>query len=248
MSTAVQYVADLAHVREVSLLGTADLAFWEDRLRKEGLAPAGRDGKAQLLIVAAEAKFMGVPFREVSFSVLVSPPGPGASQDAAFLAQAFNSCRLFAFCERALFSTPYYYGDLRISTTAPVSIRLARGGAVVFEAEMRAGPSAPRRAPSRSGEEGWEGPVFLPGGRRGKGGPGKLLFARIRGHTRAYPFLPAEDAVTIRPSRGAEVLQALVDSQFAGKDWAVREDARHAKSKTYTRAEGLTGRPPGCRG
>ena len=40
MSLGIKYVADLKHVREVSLLGTADLAFWEDRLRGEGLAPA----------------------------------------------------------------------------------------------------------------------------------------------------------------------------------------------------------------
>ena len=35
MSTSVKWAAELAHVREVSLLGTADLAFWKDRLLKE---------------------------------------------------------------------------------------------------------------------------------------------------------------------------------------------------------------------
>src|SRR5262245_16342161 len=98
MNTAVQYDAELAHVREGSLRGTADPAFSTDRLMEEELVPAEQDGKAQLLIVAADARFLGVRFREVSFSVLVSRPGAGV-----FLVRAFNSCRLFAFCERVRF-------------------------------------------------------------------------------------------------------------------------------------------------
>src|SRR6202034_4248097 len=50
MEMPVKWVAELAHVREVSLLGTADLAYWKERLRAEGLCPAGRDGQAQILI------------------------------------------------------------------------------------------------------------------------------------------------------------------------------------------------------
>ncbi len=227
MSTAIKYVADLKHVREVSLLGTADLAFWEGRLREEGLAPAAQDGKAQLLVIAAAAKYLGLPFREVSFSVLVA----GHAQ-AAFLVRAFNSSRLFAFCERAFFSTPYHPGDVRVSAAVPTSVEVSAGGAL-FRAEMQADASALAREPSRSGEDGWQGPVFLPGGR---GGKGNLFFARLHGHTRAYPFLPSRDAVTVRPAPGAGALQALVDSPFAGKEWVIREDAEHAKSKTYRRA------------
>src|SRR5262252_5986485 len=85
MKTSVKWAAELAHVREVSLLGTADLAFWKDRLLKEELLPAESDGRAQLLIIAADAKYLGVRFRELSFSVLVSRPEEGARQDAAYL-------------------------------------------------------------------------------------------------------------------------------------------------------------------
>jgi aminomethyltransferase len=49
-----------------------DPDLWRDRLRDAGLAPAERDGRAQVLIVAADSKYLGVPFREVSFSVLVA--------------------------------------------------------------------------------------------------------------------------------------------------------------------------------
>jgi hypothetical protein len=72
MKTSVKWVAELAHVREVSILGTADLSFWKDRLYRQNLLPAERDGQAQIMIVAAESKYMGIRFQELSFSVLVS--------------------------------------------------------------------------------------------------------------------------------------------------------------------------------
>jgi hypothetical protein len=233
MNTPVKFVADVAHVREVSLHGTAELAFWKERLARDNLAPAEQDGKAQVLLVAAEMRFWGVRFRELSFSVQVTRPGERPRGDAAFLFHAFNSCRFFAFCERVFFSTPYYYGDVRISTAPPASVRLLKGGEVAFRAEMTA---APNREPSRSGEECWDGPIFLPR-RHGKEGPSLVFFARLQGQTRTYPFLQGEDVVTIRPSPGVEVLQTLLDSQFVGQEWAVRDNARHARSKTYKRLE-----------
>src|SRR5262249_38325691 len=115
MKPTVRFVAELTNVREVSLHGTADLAFWKGRLAKEDLHPAEHDGRAEVLIVAAEARFRGVRFRELNFSVLVAGHEEGVRSDGAYLVQAFNSCRLFAFCERVFFSTPYYPGDVRVS-------------------------------------------------------------------------------------------------------------------------------------
>jgi hypothetical protein len=235
MNTSVKWAAELAHVREVSLLGTADLAFWQERLLKEKLLPAESDGRAQLLITAADAKYMGVRFRELSVSVVVSRPQEGAWQDAAYLVRAFNSCRLFAFCERAFFSTPYYHGDVRVSASLPASVQLFKQGEVVFAAEMVADAPGLGREPSRCGEDCWEGPVFLPESRRRKGRQGKLFIARLRGHTQRYPFLPGSDSVAIKPSPDSEVLQALQGSHFVAKEWIVRADATHAKSKTYKR-------------
>ena len=65
MKTPIKYLAEPKHVREVSLLGTADLDFWKARLEDEDLTPAERDGKAQLLIVAADMRFMGIRFGAV---------------------------------------------------------------------------------------------------------------------------------------------------------------------------------------
>src|SRR5215218_5136234 len=126
---SIKYVAQLAHVREVSLLGTADLAYWTERLRSERLTPDECEGNAQVLVIAADARFKGMRFREVSFSILVHRPGAAAAVtgdaaagDAGFLAHAFNSSRFFAFCERAFFSTPYYHGRIAVSATVPASI------------------------------------------------------------------------------------------------------------------------------
>src|SRR5690349_2716741 len=128
----MKYVAEPTHVREVSLLGTADLAFWNERLAGEDLVPAVKDGKAQLLIIAADLKFLGIRFRELSFSVLASPVEGGARRDGAYLAQAFNTSRWFAFCERAFFAAPYRHGDVGVSASFPPSVRLRKGGEVVF--------------------------------------------------------------------------------------------------------------------
>src|SRR6476620_3923767 len=132
MNTSVKWAAELAHVQEVSLLGTADLAFWKDRLLKEDLLPAESGGQAQILIIASNLKYMGVRFRELSFSVLVSLPEAGIRQDAAYLVRAFNSCRPFAFCERVFFSTPYYHGDVQVSASLPASMRVVNKEEIVF--------------------------------------------------------------------------------------------------------------------
>jgi len=230
----IGYAASLTHVREVSLFGTADLAFWKHRLDPEGLIPAEKHGKARLMIIAADAKFMGIRFRELSFSVLAADH---SGQHGAFLVQAFNSSRLFACCERVIFSTPYTHGDVRVSAAFPPSVRLTKDGSVVFLAEMKSDAAAPGRAPTRSEEDGWEGPVFLPSIRNGKRRSAKWFFAKIRGHTETYPFLNSHDTLMIYPSPRSEILQALIDSQFTAIEWAVRADAMHAKSKTYDRSE-----------
>jgi len=54
MSTPVKFVAALKGVREVSLLGTADLPYWRQVLAKEGLVATERDGAAQIMVVAAD--------------------------------------------------------------------------------------------------------------------------------------------------------------------------------------------------
>src|SRR5687768_10385823 len=65
MSSTPKYVATLSRVREVSLLGTADLGFWQKQLGAVNLAPAEFDGSARVLVSASDATFMGLRFQEL---------------------------------------------------------------------------------------------------------------------------------------------------------------------------------------
>ena len=231
----MKYVAQLTHVREVSLLGTADLAYWKDRLAPENHTPAERDGKAQVLIIAADARFWGLPFRELSFSILVEPRHAPGARDAAYLLGAFNSRRFFAFSERTFFSTPYHFGDVRVSTSPRALIAVHRNPQPLFHAEMHAGTAGPTRESVRTGDDVWEGPVFLPRTSRGTSGPGRFFSARVAGEALRYAFDGARDTLNMSPAPGAEFLQSLTESRFAATEWLIRADATHAKSKTETR-------------
>ena len=234
-TTQVKWVAELSHVREVSLAGTANLSYWRDRLAEEHLIPSEIDGRAQVVIVAAAGRFKGVSFQELSFSIRVSPRETGIKRHEFYLVQAFNSCRFFAYCERRLFATPYSHGDVYLSTAMPAAIQLAHNRESIFQAEMSGGAAeTSQREPSRSGEESWEGAVFLPACRRRNHRPGRLFFAHVRGYTSTYPFLDSADLCSIRAASGTAICEALIASRFAATQWTIREDATHAKSKTYT--------------
>jgi hypothetical protein len=229
MNPTIKYVAELKHVREVALVGTADLAFWKDRLRPAGLHPTEIGGGAQIMISAIESRFLGVAFREATISVSLSRHRGGSGRGGVFLARAFNSSRCFAFVERACFSSPYLHGSLRIDARLPASIEVSRDDEIALMTRMA---DVPGRSPSRSGDEDWRGPVFLPS-KRGQGaGSCKSFPARVSGATLTYPFSPSEDLVTIRPSRDDTALRSLVESNFAGREWVLREDGSHAKGKT----------------
>jgi len=182
VSKRIRYIAELAHVHEVSLLGAADFAFWQNRLRAEELAPVDRDGDAQILIVAATMRYMAVRFTEVSFSVLLSGEKASPEDGGAFLVQAFNSFRPFAFFERALFATPYQHAECRLSVVAPISVEIVQRGETLFRAVMSQSVNATAR-PGPNDDNGWEGPVFLPRNKR-RGTKGRMFFARVRGRGR----------------------------------------------------------------
>ncbi len=218
------------------------MGFWKEWLARECLVPAEKDGHAQVLIIAGDLKFKGIRFREISFCVFVDVEKDGEKPGGAYLIQAFNTSRLFAFCERVFFSTPYRHGDVRVSASVPASTQLVIDGECPFEAKMRDDDSTVVREPSQQREDGWEGPVFLPGTRSGRSREGKMFFARVTGMTQTYPVQANRDTVTLRPSPQSAVFQALLDSHFVAKQWILREDAIHAKSKTYSRAKMLPNR------
>lgn len=233
MGKSVKYVARVSNVREVSILGRAELAPWSRWLAIRGLVPVEEDGFAQILVMAAEMKYWGVPFGEISFSVLVECPELGNGQ-GAFLLEAYNSNRFFAWTERNVFSTPYDKGAVWVLTELPASARLARGGEVLFEARMKATPSAGGREPAQRGNDGWSGPVFVPEMANQESPPTRAFLAEVTGDTSVYPFAP-EDRLAVQPA--SDPLRRLCDSGFAGVKWSIRAAARHLKSKTYRRAD-----------
>lgn len=223
--STVKYVADIQPVREVTLLGSADLDFWKQRLESEGLTPIDRGGKAQLLVIAAAMKFKVIRFAELSFSVLAQHGG----QEGAYLIHAFNTVRFFAFVERNLFSAPYYRGDVQLDVGPRPFARVADAAGGSFNMEM----ASPPRQPASIGDAGWEGPVLLPRAGRKKGAARKYFLAKIRGETKRYPFI-SDDRIAIQPSARSPIFQWLIDSGFAGREWSIRESARHSKSKTMS--------------
>jgi hypothetical protein len=174
----MKYVAELEHVREITLAGDAD------------------DGP--MLVIGAAGAFHGIRFQELSISRVIG-------EERAFMIAAFNSRRFFAWCERVFFKTPYVYGDVRVG---PRSLSVPG----VMRAEMRE-----PRTPSSVGRDGWHGEVHLPGGR--------CFVAKLEGMTERYRVIDSDRFELTHPALRT----------FVPREWIVRADARHAKSKTYRR-------------
>ncbi len=229
-----EYPVEISPVREATLVGTADLSFWTDPLRREKLRPADHDGRAQLYISAVASRFKGIPFREVSISICAYPDSIDTTQEGIFLAHAFNSVRFFAWCERTFFATPYYYAAIAVDPGPPASFEVTQRTGSLLRAAMAATTNADRREPIHSGYECWEPTIFLPTRPSKPDAPRKQFFARLSGDTQVYTFLPDDDRITIQPSAAAPILQSLIDSRFSGRQWMIRQSGTHARSKTVT--------------
>jgi hypothetical protein len=224
---SIRYIAEPKHVREVSLIGTSDFAFWSDHLRPERLAPVRCGDAAQVMIMASEMRYLGIRFTEVSLGVRVALAADGRIEGMRLL-HAFTSSRTFAWCERTFFAMPHRWAECQVSVQIPIWLSVKAVNRYAIRAEM----SSVARATTRERDERWEGPVFL--SRRCAAEDTRLFFARLRGHTVGYPFLSG-DRVSIVGSAAGGVLRPLVDSGFSAKEWAVRADATHGRTKTYRR-------------
>lgn len=227
----VKYVAVIHPVREVALLGTADLDWWRQHLAPQELAPYSDQGRASILVSAIESKFLGVRFREMIVSVFVSSDESGTTNDGAYLVSAFNTSRVFSWVERTAFRTPYRCAAIDLQTEPAESFGLIDAGRAALSVERR--QATP---PVASREQSWDGTIYLPGPPASPGGPSpkrQRFFAKIAGLTEVTPFSPADDLVRLDASQHP-VVQHLRDSHFAGTEWQIRRTATHARSKTYT--------------
>jgi hypothetical protein len=238
--TSIRWAAKLTHVRELTLVGRADLGYWRERLARESLVPLDANGHARLMIVAAEARFRGLPFREVSACVLVEAADLHPPRDRAWMMGAFNSSRLLAWCERTFFSTPYSHAEVSMSCAESRFAEVRSRDRSVLRIEMDADdPATVRdsaREPARMADDGWEGALFLPARARRDPHGGGVMFARVRGMTSCFPFRDPGDSVTLGPA-DAGAFRPLLESRFTGEEWQLRPDSVHARSKTFRRGE-----------
>ena len=226
--SGVRYSAEIEHVQEVTLLGTADRDFWAARLQPYGLRIGAPGGAAQVMVSASALRWRGFRFRELIVSIATCAEESASGADSFFLAQGFSSSRLLAWAERRFFETPYDCAETRLELGSPC-IETQLGGRSLFRAQM-----GQPRAASRD-DAAWSGRVFLPAAR----GPAaratrRFFYVDIRGEQMIYPFAASTDTLAIAPDARAPVFEWLVASHFTPTEWRIRADATHARSQSYT--------------
>lgn len=210
----------------MTLIGSADLAYWQRCLAPEGLAPTPLGGRAQLVLSAPDLRWSGMRFQELSLGVIVGQAPAGEPALGLYLAHAYNSSRLLALLERALFQTPYAHRATQVTAALPAAITVTGVAGTALRAAMA---TAARALWSR--DDTWEGTIFLPTpvGARTR----RHFYAKLGGPTEAYAFDPAADSLVISPPPDDRLLTLLVESQFAPQEWRLRTDGTHARSRTY---------------
>ncbi len=225
------FAATITGVREISVTGTADLAYWRKRLEPEGLYPLASDGRAELMIMLTDASWMGWPFRELAFTVVLSDRPHGTAQNGVFLFYAAHSSRALAWMERTFFRTPYFPAQIDPDRESLRSFQLADGGRLLIGAVLS--PAAPRLA----GDPGlWDCALFLPGGR-------EFFRARLSGAYSTYAFetgqpgqnRPGQSRFDLSGIRPDDAVYPLIESGFVPRRWSLRHGAVHARSKTVPR-------------
>lgn len=225
-------------VREVSLVGAANLCYWRDKLAMHDLHPSEADGQATMMLSACEARFKGIRFRELSISVFVAREPGSPTRDGVLLLRAFNSIRFFAWVERTLFATPYYFQRIALSPDVPAFLRLGDARQPVFEAAMGDRPvSEPHRLNAATHGD-WQGPIFLPDLRDASRPASRLFFATLTGECQMLAFDGGHDRFRLGPSASDPFVPLLTAAKFEPREWILRTAATHGKSKTIHRAAG----------
>lgn len=226
----MKYVAEIKHAREVTLLGTADVEPWKAALVRVGLAPYQSEGRAEMFVSVAAGKW-GIAFREVAIAVAVSRDPDGNRLDGYYSACAFHSSRLFAWIERTFFKCSHEYATIDLHEETPASIEVREGSDLLIHAVM-----GDKREASRVEDVCVEIPVFLPDRTRNGTGRRNYFHARIEGTTLFYPYDATSDFFTIGDRADDCALGLVAGCGFAGREWVVRRDATHARTKTASEA------------
>jgi hypothetical protein len=195
--------------------------YWQNRLKDARVFPYNQQGKAALAISATELHTMGRSPNEFTIGLTVCERPAADSPDALYLVQAFNSLRSFAWIERTFFNTPYDLARIHVDERPPAKVRLEDRAGLIFNVQMKT--STP---PTATRDEMWQGKIYLPQA-------GKYFVAKLGGRTEIYPFLPGADTLQIFARDQYPVFQWLLESNLVAKEWHIRDDAVHARSKTF---------------
>ena len=213
----------------MALEGTADWHWWRNHLEGDQLEPVGVDGLAQVIVTGLDARWIGIPFRDLSVAIAarrLSRP----EEQGYYFARAFNASRFFAGVERWWFHTPYLYRrDLHMEVGDAPAISL--GSRPTLDVLAKPGPGRPSGGPDPTQEMGYNGPLFLPRGddraRR------RWLMVRTHGLTSTFHFDAACDRFELGTECPDNILAGLRASHFQGVRWHLRRNATHARSKTF---------------
>ncbi len=221
------YITTVAHVRDVRLVGTADLFFWQQHLSHSNLFPYSENGTAHLVVSATDFVWQGFPVQEFVLSVVASLQRDASNPDGFYLAHAFNSSRLLSLLERTFFQTPYTHGQTHLTVSHPARISVSAEQRTVFQASMSS-----ESVLLRQEDEYWEGRIFLPVRATRKRRSHPHFFAKLAGFCAIYPWTHA-DTLELHPGQDDTALYSLISSNFQATEWRIRGDALHARSKTY---------------
>ncbi len=225
-----RYPVEIRAVRELMVLGRADLDFWRRRLEPEALTPFAAEGAAQIVWTALSARWLGYRFRECSLSVAVSAAPDGATADGFLLLQAYNDSAAFAWVERTFFKTPYDPARIDVRVDAPWRLDVRRGDRPVIR--VQGGEvAAPPLAVSATD---WEGPIFLAG--RTARLPGRFFFARFTGAAHQAVFDAGVDEFGLGDAAQTSAISDLQSSGFEPRIWQIRTAAVHGRTETFDRS------------
>ena len=231
MKNHLKIAAVVHNVTEVSLLGTADLEYWRRRLEPEQLEPVAAEGQAQLQLIAAEAKFLGLRFRELSFSVLARDVSGLTNLSGSYLLRAYNSRRSFAWIERTFFHAPYFCDAVMVESEPP---SFALGAP---RSRLTAKLDYSSKNPNEVYDlNTWQGPVFLPSSSGTAAAESKLFFARVWKGRIEIPFDQNGDKFLMNDASESPCAEWQA-SNFLPRTWVCGTEASHAKSKTYARGK-----------
>ncbi len=218
----VRFAAQIRDVRELRLIGCADATLLNRQLVHTPFEIPGGSGFAEITVAAVGLAWRGLRFNELTVSASVALRGSPKAQAGYLLLRAFNSNPLLAFCERTFFCTPYLSGEINLKVSEPCAMEARSGNARLFRAEM-----SKADLPAHAEDECWEGAVFLPPAESRR-----YFVAKLSGMARIRPFLESDRIEMTRDARHG-VFALLSESGFTGREWRIRLDGFHARSKTY---------------